>query len=187
MSTYGLTGKLLIAGPTIEDPRFDNSVVYVCDHTPDFALGFILNRPFGDMIMGEFLPALGVEVSEKNSNVPILTGGPVEMERGFILHTDDYFDDDHSLSTGEGLALTATKDALSALSTHQAPRQFAFFLGYSGWGQGQLDAEVKDNAWLVAEPDDDLLFGHQFDSKWRAALGSIGVAASRLGSCAGSA
>lgn len=187
MSDYGFMGKVLIAGPAIDDPRFKGSVVYICDHAPDFALGFILNRPFSDMIVGEFLPALGVDIKDALHDQPVMTGGPVEMERGFIMHTDDYFEDDNSIQVGEGLALTATRDALAALSTPQAPKQFTFFLGYAGWGQDQLEEEIKDNAWLIADPTDDLLFGKDHENKWGHALKSIGVSPARLGSCAGSA
>jgi putative transcriptional regulator len=112
-------------------------------------------------------------------------GGPVERERGFVLHTDDYLLDDISLPVTDGIALTTTRDVLQAMGGAAAPRRALLALGYAGWGAGQLEREVRENVWLVCDPDEALLFDDDHDHKWSRALGKLGISAAMLSESAG--
>ncbi|MGY6531276.1 YqgE/AlgH family protein [Glycocaulis sp.] len=169
-----LKGKILIASPLIGDPRFDRSIVYMCAHGDDHAMGIIVNKP-----MGLRLPALFEQLSVKSeievADRAVLDGGPVDRDRGFVLHSDDFLHEPATLVIDEGLALTATKDILEAMASTAPPRRSTLALGYAGWEAGQLEDEIAANAWLIAEADETLVFGEDHDVKWAAALKKIGV------------
>jgi len=181
-----LTGRLLVAMPGIDDPRFERAVLYVCDHSDEHAMGLAVNRPVDGLTVPDLLERLGVKSEIRLPPELVLLGGPVERERGFVLHTDDY-QNDASIQVGEGVALTATREALNALASRQRPRKSLLALGYAGWGPGQLEREVRDNVWLVCDPDEALLFGDDHDHKWSRALERIGVDAAWLSGTAGRA
>jgi len=171
-----LTGRLLIAMPTIGDPRFERALVLVCAHTADHAMGLTVNHPVEGLTVPSLLDRLGVKSEIELPEDLVLLGGPVENERGFVLHTDDYTCPNSSMPVGEGLSLTATREVLEAMaSPAQRPRRSALALGYAGWGPGQLEAEIRDNAWLVCEPDEALLFGVDHPAKWTRALAKLGI------------
>lgn len=182
-----LAGKVLIASPSIGDPRFARSVIYLCAHTDEHAMGFVLNKPKGALKLPDLLTQLGIECTIEVPARPVLDGGPCDQERGFVLHSDDYQSRDATLEVGEGLRLTATRDVLEAIAHHHGPRRAVLALGHAGWGAGQLEQELLENAWLVGEPDFGLLFGQDNASKWTRALARIGVDPARLSAVAGHA
>jgi putative transcriptional regulator len=183
-----LTGRALIAMPGIEDPRFERAVVLICAHTPELAMGLTLNRPVDGLTVPGLMERLGVKSHITVPKDLVLLGGPVETERGFVLHTDDYVSEGSSTKVCDGVALTGTREVLEAIASHdERPRRSLLALGYSGWGPGQLEREIRDNVWLTCEPDEALLFGHDYEHKWSTALAKIGVSAERLSSQAGRA
>lgn len=183
-----LAGRLLVAMPGIGDPRFEHAVILVCAHGPDHAMGLRIDRPAPGVTLNSVLAKLDVPAPADTAEAPVLIGGPVERERGFVLHSDDWTVDDSSAPVTEGLALTATREALAAMTDRNiGPRRAVLVLGYAGWGDGQLEEELADNVWLTAEPDLDLLFDTDFETKWSRALAGIGVDAARLSSQSGRA
>lgn len=183
-----LSGRLLIAMPGIGDPRFERAVVLMCAHDRDHAMGLTLNQPIEGLTVGEILERLNLSPRMPMANEAVLLGGPVNRERGFVLHTDDYMSRGSSLPVSEGLAWTATRDVLQAMSDPLLrPRRSILALGYAGWGPGQLERELQDNVWLTCEPDESLVFDTDHDLKWVRALAKLGVAAGSLSSQSGRA
>jgi putative transcriptional regulator len=188
LSPAFLTGRALIAMPGIDDPRFERAVVLICAHNADHAMGLVINRPIDDLTVPTVLDRLGVTSQIELPPDLVLLGGPVERERGFVVHTSDYLCPDTSTAITDALALTATKDVLEAMASHnRRPRRSLLALGYAGWGAGQLERELRDNIWLACDPDEALLFGHDFDHKWSMALARLGVSPSQLAIQAGMA
>lgn len=186
--TDSLSGRLLIAMPGIDDPRFERAVILLCAHNNDHAMGLALNRPVDGLTVTGLLDRLGVESTIHAPGDLVLLGGPVEQERGFVLHTDDYDGSAASLRVGAGICLTATRDILEAMADEdRRPRRSLLALGYAGWDAGQLERELQQNVWLTCEPDEALLFGDDHDHKWSQALAKIGVAADRLSTLSGRA
>lgn len=185
-----LDGQMLIAMPTMGDPRFEHSVIYLCAHSENGAMGLIVNKAapmmnFGDLISQLDLRGARSSPEEDLLNKPILYGGPVEPARGFVLHSSDYFTRDTSLPVTEAIALTATTDILIAMVKGMGPRQSAITLGYSGWAPGQLENEIQHNGWLHCDADEDLLFGQAHEHKYAHALRKIGIDPAMLSSDAG--
>jgi len=180
-------GQLLIAMPGISDPRFERALILVCAHDDRHAMGLAVNRPVEGLTVPDLLARLDIQSTIKAPPDLVLMGGPVERERGFVLHTDDYASE-HTLEVAAGLALTPTRDALEAMAAHSGcPRHSLLALGYAGWGAGQLENEIKENVWLTCEPDESLIFGGDHDQKWTRALGKLGVDPERLSFVAGRA
>ena len=167
-----LTGQLLIAMPQMEDRRFSRSVVFMCAHNAEGAMGLIVNKTVEQPSMGELLKQLSIE-GDGFSRALVHFGGPVEAARGFVLHSTDYTEQ-ATLVVGD-VGLTATMDILRAIGRGEGPRQRFFALGYAGWGPGQLDAEIQANGWLTVPSDNALLFDETIDDKWRRAIGKLGV------------
>ena len=183
-----LTGRALIAMPGIEDPRFERAVVLICAHNQDLAMGLTLNRPVDGLTVPSLMDRLGVKSHITLPEDLVLLGGPVETERGFVLHTDDYVSAGSSTKVADGIALTGTREVLEAIASHnERPRRSVLALGYAGWGAGQLERELQENVWLTCDPDEPLLFGHDYEHKWSMALAKIGVSADRLSVQAGRA
>lgn len=183
-----LAGRLLVAMPGIDDPRFEYAVILVCAHGPDHAMGVRVDRPAPGVDLGAVLAKLSVDAPERARGRPVMVGGPVERERGFVLHTDDWTIDDTSTRFGAGLALTGTREALAAMADPLAgPRRSTLLLGYAGWGDGQLEEELGDNVWLTADADLDLVFDTDFATKWARALAGLGVDAAMLSGQSGRA
>jgi putative transcriptional regulator len=180
-------GQLLIAMPGIGDPRFERAVILVCAHDAEHAMGLAVNRPADGLTVPDLLEKLQVKSTIRLPDDLVLMGGPVERERGFVLHTDDY-GVEHSLRIGGGVALTATREVLEAMANPNGhPRRSLLALGYAGWGAGQLENEIKANVWLTCDADEGLIFGDDYDAKWSRALGKLGVDPKFLGSAAGRA
>ena len=183
-----LGGRLLVAMPGIDDPRFERAVILLCVHSPEHAMGIALNRPLDGLTLPDLLDKLGVKSSIALPPRAVLTGGPVERERGFVIHTDDYASAESTLNVAEGLSLTATREVLDALGdANRAPRCAIMALGCAGWSPGQLEEELKQNVWLICDPDEDLVFDDDHNSKWSRALAKIGVRADQLSGQSGHA
>jgi putative transcriptional regulator len=182
-----LGGKLLIASPSIGDPRFDRTVILMCDHSEDHAMGIVLNKPADGLRLPTLLEQLGIESERAAPDRAVLVGGPVERDRGFVLHSADFESDESTLPISDTIGLTATKDALEAIASPRPPQRSLLALGYSGWGAGQLEEELASNAWFVADADDDLIFAELADSKWERAMELLGIDPERLSSLSGNA
>jgi putative transcriptional regulator len=182
-----LAGQLLIAMPGISDPRFERALILVCAHDESHAMGLAVNRPVEGLSIPDLLERLDIKSEIKAPPDLVLMGGPVERERGFVLHTDDY-ESENSIAVSGGLKLTATRDVLEALAQASGPpRRALLALGYAGWGAGQLEGEIRENVWLICEADEALVFGADHDKKWSRALAKLGVDVERLSSTAGRA
>jgi putative transcriptional regulator len=182
------TGRLLVAMPGIEDPRFERSVILLCAHDGSHAMGLAVNRPIEGLTVTHLLKQLGVAPAAGALDDLVLMGGPVEPERGFVLHTDDYIGQAPGLEIGGGVALTATREVLEALSgRNYRPRRALMALGYAGWDAGQLEREIRESVWLTCEADEGLLFDDDHEHKWSRALAKIGIAAEHLSAMGGRA
>ena len=188
-----LDGHLLIAMPGMSDQRFDRSVIYMCAHSEQGAMGIIINKATPMMSFGELLSQLDLTGNEPLNppeelmQMPVLFGGPVEQGRGFVLHTSDYFTEDSSLPVSESIALTATVDILRAMAQGEGPQRAVLALGYAGWAPGQLESEIQRNGWLTCQADEELLFGLDFDERYLAALRKLKIDPAMLSSDAGHA
>ena len=181
------TGRLLIATPNMGDPRFKRGVIYICSHDADGAMGIMINKGRGGRMLSDMLINIGIEGDVKVADAPVLLGGPVDIDRGFVLHSADYFKTDTSLKLSDTLHLTSTKDILEALVMEDCPEKAMLAVGYSGWAAGQLEKEIQDNCWIVAEGDEALIFDVDLDGKWTKALGSLGIKPEMLSQTGGSA
>ena len=181
-----LTGQLLIAMPNTRDPRFTRTVIYVCAHNADAAMGLVVNRLVGSVTFPDLLKQLGIDTDATTEEIRVHFGGPVESGRGFVLHSGEYHHDS-TLQVAEQMALTATIDILQDMAKGCGPRRSLLALGYAGWGAGQLDAEIQANGWLIVAADDQLVFDENLDSKWERAIAKLGVDPALLSSDAGHA
>ncbi len=184
--TGHLTGMLLVAMPGMPDPRFAKSVIYICAHSPQGAMGLIVNQVARDLSLTKIVAQLGIRPEIDLSHVPVHVGGPVESGRGFVLHSPDYVQE-NTLVIDDRFALTATLDILKALAEGNGPRRHVFALGYAGWAPGQLDGEIQANGWLVVPADEELVFGSDHEAKWHKAMARIGVDPVLLSTTAGRA
>ena len=183
-----LSGRMLIAMPQIGDPRFERALVFICTHGADHAMGLTVNHPVEGLKLPSLLSRLGVTAEVAPPDEAVLLGGPMESERGFVLHTDDYVCPNSSIQVGEGLSLTATREVLGAMvSLDRRPRHAMLALGYASWGPGQLESEILQNVWLTCDADESLLFGDDHGQKWTRALAKIGVSLDHLSGEAGRA
>jgi putative transcriptional regulator len=169
-----MTGHLLIAMPTMMDPNFHQTVTYICEHSDLGALGLIINRPL-DMGLGEVLEQLSLDSSDETLTVqPVLRGGPVQTERGFVLHESPR-EWEATMPVGESIYVTTSKDILSSLAAGNGPERALIVLGYAGWGAGQLEAEIRENAWLSVPADPRIVFDTPFEQRWEEAARKLGV------------
>ena len=182
-----LDRQLLLAMPAMGDPRFTRTVIYMCSHNAEGAMGLVINKPYPGLTFPNLLTQLGIEPTIDN-DIIVRLGGPVETGRGFVLHSTDYMRQGSvPLDESMGIGLTATLDVLRAIATGTGPQRSLFALGYAGWGPGQLDAEIQENAWLAAPADTDLVFNADLDALWDRAVKKIGIDVSKLASAAGHA
>ncbi|MGD9966442.1 MAG: YqgE/AlgH family protein [Hyphomonadaceae bacterium] len=182
-----LTGKLLVAMPGIGDPRFDKSVIVMCAHDAEHAMGVVINKPKDDLTLSEVLGHLGLQAGGGVSARTVLDGGPVRPDRGYVLHSEDFAAGEATHDVAPGLRLTATRDVLEAVAGDRAPASFVLALGCAGWSGGQLESELQHNAWLVVEFDDAIVFDEGHDDKWERAIKSLGFEPSQLSETAGRA
>ena len=189
-----LDGQLLIAMPVMDDPRFERSVIYLCAHSSEGAMGIIVNRPAGSIDFPGLLVQLDIikkseqiKLPENAESMKVLKGGPVETGRGFVLHSSDFFIENATLKIDEGICLTATVDILKAIAKGAGPKHAILALGYAGWAPGQLETEIQDNGWLHCDADPDLVFGGDVEEKYLRALRKIGIDPGMLSNEAGHA
>lgn len=183
----GLSGKMLIAMPAMGDPRFEKTLIYLCAHSDDGALGLVVNRRVDEVSQGDLFDQLKLDASPDAATRHVHYGGPVETGRGFVLHSSDYHVDEATLEVDDQVSMTATVDVLKALAAGNGPRHAMIALGYAGWGGGQLEGELQRNGWLTCDSDEDLIFGLNDDDKWAAALAKLGVDPTWLSAEGGSA
>jgi putative transcriptional regulator len=189
-----LDGQLLIAMPVMSDPRFARSVIYMCAHSEDGAMGLIINQRASHISFPDLLERLGIlgtngetGIGEEVGNLSIHVGGPVETGRGFVLHSSDYHAEDSTLPIEDGVCLTATIDILKAIAAGNGPDRAILALGYAGWSPGQLESEIQANGWLNCPADPDLIFDKNLEAKYAKALAKLGIDPSHLVSDAGHA
>jgi len=189
-----LGGQILIAMPGMEDPRFARSLVYVCAHSEDGAMGIILNQLSDQVSFSELLIQLDIIPEDEQIRLPaeasgmrVHRGGPVETGRGFVLHSADYYSDNATLPIDEGICLTATLEILKAIADGHGPHNAILALGYAGWAPGQLEAEMQENGWLNCPADMELIFGRDLETKYDRALRRLGIEPAMLSSDAGHA
>jgi len=181
-----LTGQLLIAMPSIGDPRFERTVIYLCAHSAEGAMGLIINKLADEIDFDELLQQLNVDAGDPRQQIRVHVGGPVETGRGFVLHTTDY-QQESTLLVSDDVGLTATVDILRAIAEGSGPRQCLLALGYAGWAPGQLDGEIQANGWLHVNADLPLVFDSDLENKWSRAVSKVGIDPSFLSSDAGHA
>ncbi|WP_219322349.1 YqgE/AlgH family protein [Methylovirgula sp. HY1] len=177
-----LDGQLLLAMPGMPDDRFARSVIYMCAHSDEGAMGIIINRAAPSVNFSELLvqleviaPDEAIRLPSKAGAVPVLKGGPVETGRGFVLHTNDFFIDNSTLPIDTVVSLTATVDILRAIASGAGPGQAVLALGYAGWSPGQLEEELQQNGWLTCPADASLIFDTPLESKYDCALRKLGI------------
>jgi putative transcriptional regulator len=178
--TSFLEGKLLIAMPGMPDPRFEKSVIFMCAHSADGAMGIIVNKAVPGLSFRELMEKLELQVTPGSPSFPVLYGGPMETGRGFVLHSGEYDGSDATLPVSEDVSLTATLDILRDMGKGNGPASAIFALGYAGWSPGQIESEIRSNGWIHCDCDSDLLFGTNMDGKWATALGKLGIDVSGL-------
>ena len=189
-----LDGQLLIAMPVMDDERFARSVIYMCAHSAEGAMGIIVNRPAGSIDFPQLLVQLDIidksdqiKLPENAEIMKVMKGGPVDTGRGFVLHSSDFFIQNATLPIDDGICLTATLDILKAIAAGNGPQHAILALGYAGWAPGQLENEIQHNGWLHCPADPDLIFGRNAESKYQRALDKIGIDITMLSHDAGHA
>jgi putative transcriptional regulator len=189
-----LDGQLLIAMPVMGDPRFERSVIYLCAHSSEGAMGIMVNRPAGSIDFPELLVQLNIINKADQIKLPgnaetmkVLRGGPVDTGRGFVLHSADFFIENATLKIANGICLTATVDILKAIAKGRGPKHAILALGYAGWAPGQLENEIQENGWLHCDADPDIIFGNDVEEKYARALHKIGIDPGMLSNEAGHA
>ncbi|MBL8588378.1 MAG: YqgE/AlgH family protein [Methylobacteriaceae bacterium] len=189
-----LDGQLLVAMPSMQDPRFQRSVIFLCAHSADGAMGIVVNQAARKVRFPELLVQLevigeadAIRLPPRVGEVQVLRGGPVETGRGFVLHSNDYFIDNSTLPIDGDINLTATVDILRAIAKGEGPAQAVLALGYAGWSPGQLESEIQANGWLHCPADPSFIFDQELGSKYERALRKIGVEPAMLSSTAGRA
>jgi putative transcriptional regulator len=169
-----LSGQLLVAMPGIGDPRFEKTVICICAHSEEGAMGLVVNRGINNLTFPDMLEQLGIIAVPEVQKIQVHFGGPVEVGRGFVLHSSDYTHEG-TLVVDDGISLTATVDILRDIAEGTGPKESLLALGYAGWGGGQLDMELSANGWLSVPVDTDLVFSTDLDSKWDRAMAKIGI------------
>ncbi len=188
-----LDGQLLIAMPSMTDPRFHRAVIYMCAHSAEGAMGLVINQRAPHITLPRLLEQLEISAEDSRASatgagsMTVQVGGPVETSRGFVLHSSDYFTADSTLPINEGVCLTATVDILKAIVKGSGPNKAILVLGYAGWAPGQLEREIQSNGWLTCPADPDIVFGGDIESKYNRALDSLGIDPSHLVGAAGRA
>jgi putative transcriptional regulator len=189
-----LDGQMLVAMPGMMDQRFARSLIYLCAHSKDGAMGIVVNQPariknFPDLLvqLQVIAPQQRISLPRGAEQIQVLSGGPVQTDRGFVLHSPDFFIDNSTLPIDDAVSLTATIDILRAIAVGEGPHRAVLALGYAGWEPGQLEEEIQHNGWLHCPADPSLLFDRDLGSKYARALRSIGIELERLSSSAGHA
>jgi putative transcriptional regulator len=172
--TGTLAGHLLIATPVVQETCFARSVIYLCAHNPEGAMGIIVNYPVENINIDEIFDQLSIDHKLQARALPIHFGGPVESSRGFVVHSSDYVSDE-SLIRKNGISVTASISVLQALAQGKGPAQGMLVLGYAGWSPGQLEAEIENGSWIVVPASSQLVFDAANETKWTMALSTLGI------------
>lgn len=186
ISSPYLEGHLLVAMPNMPDPRFERTVIYLCAHTSDGAMGLVVNKLIDSLSFPDLLQQLGIDNVDIADHIRVHFGGPVEAARGFVLHSTDYVHD-ATMIVDDAFALTATVDVLKAMAEGRGPRESLLALGYAGWAPGQLDEEIQENGWLTVPAEADLVFRLHDEDKWQSAVNRLGIDLTNLSAEAGHA
>lgn len=182
-----LTGRVLLAMPAMGDPRFHRAVIYMCAHDENGAMGLVVNHVLPGIDLTQLLEQLHIEMQGAVvTGKPVMSGGPVETARGFVLHSNDFSQSD-TIRIDDHFSVTGTLDALKAIASGQGPEKMLFILGYAGWSAGQLDEEIRQNAWMVSDPDPDIIFTFSPDEKWGQLLRKLGIDPGMISGVSGSA
>ncbi len=174
MQASNFTDQFLIAMPSLRDPNFSQTVTYICAHNEDGAMGLVINRP-ANCDLGEILAQMEMKPDDQSiSKIPVYQGGPVHTDRGFVLHepNDEW---DSSINVSEFLNVTTSRDILHAIAESAGPRNYLIALGYAGWSAGQLEEEIKENAWLNVSADLDIIFNTPCELRWSSATALLGI------------
>lgn len=182
-----LSGRVLIAMPGIGDPRFERTVIYLCSHSAEGSMGLVVNRRADSVTIEQLMGQLDIAIGPAMPPATVHFGGPVEMGRGFVLHSGDFHIDEATLRVDPQISLTATLDILRAMAEGRGPRRTLVALGYAGWAPSQLEQELQRNGWLTCDPDEDLIFSPDDGTKWERALAKLGIHPSLLSATGGSA
>lgn len=176
MGVYtSLRDHFLIAMPTMTDPQFAHSVIYICEHSPEGAMGIVINVPL-NIHLGDVLQNMNIKTDDdKVSQTPVLAGGPIQQERGFVIHRGHSEKWESSLALTKNISITTSKDILMAIANHKGPKDMIIALGYAGWDSGQLEHEIAQNTWLCGPADPQVLFDIPAENRWRAAGALLGV------------
>ena len=185
MDMNSLEGKLLVAMPSIGDPRFDRTVIYLCAHSADGAMGLIVNKRADELDFETLLEQLSIEAG--GGSVPIYFGGPVENARGMVLHSTEYEVNESTMKVSDTVAMTASMEILEDIAQGHGPENGLLALGYAGWGPGQLESEIRNNGWLVADADEAILYSIDDETKWQRGLQQLGIDPRLLSAEGGSA
>jgi putative transcriptional regulator len=183
-----MTGKLLLAAPAISDPRFERAVIFICAHDEQGAMGFMVNHSMPEVRFDQIIEQTGLssEIEIDLNRIKVMSGGPVEESRGFLLHTTDFLQKD-TVRISRDYGVTGTLDALRDLLKGKGPKDMLFVLGHAGWSAGQLEQELQGNSWLVTDPTPDLIFKTPTEKKWNTALSSMGIDLAMLSGISGNA
>ena len=182
-----LEGKLLIALPGMPDPRFEKSVIFMCAHSGDGAMGIIINKAVEGLSFREMMDKLKIGVTAATPDPPIHFGGPVQTGRGFVLHSGEFESQDSTMAVTDDISLTATLDILRAIANGTGPARSLFALGYAGWDGGQIEDEIRANGWVHCDADNAIIFDGALDGKWSRALKKLGIDMSGLSAHTGRA
>lgn len=176
MSVYtSLRDHFLIAMPNMADPHFTHSVIYICEHSPEGAMGIVINLPL-NIHLGDVLQNMNISTDDDSiSETPVLAGGPLQQERGFVIHRSSLQAWESSLALTKAISITTSKDILLAIASHKGPKDAIIALGYAGWESGQLEREIAQNTWLCGPADPQVLFDIAPENRWRAAGALLGV------------
>ena len=182
--TESLTGSFLIAMPSMPDPRFEKSVILLTSYSKEGATGILINKPY-EMNINEVFNNMGIEKNENKNDIPVLNGGPVEMDKGFIIHNADLELKGSTEIEGINCAVNNTKESLAVLYEKEAPLEANLYLGYCGWTSGQLDNEIKSNDWLICNSHKDIIFSKKYDLMWEKLINEMGLNLSFLSNKSG--
>jgi len=182
-----LDGRFLVAMPGMGDPRFDHAVVFMCAHTPEGAMGLMVNRPALNLDFPALMEQLEITGTGVADGTPVMFGGPVEHGRGFVLHSSDYKVEEGTMAINDSFAMTATMDVLRDIAKGAGPERRLLCIGYSGWGPGQLESEIQANGWLICDASPRIVFDVAVKDRWNAAMKSLGFDPAMLSTAGGRA